>query len=110
MNTISAKKLSIGLLKSGLFLFILLFVQAAANAQERASYDSNTYVEAGTNSWRWNGGTTRTIYNPLDGGVFMKYTLTSQGNSVQDPLNNVKKISFGKPVLLTTPITMHRSS
>lgn len=81
MNTINAKKLSIGLLKSGLFLFVLLLIQAAANAQERASYDGNTYVEAGTNNWRWNGGTTRTIYNPLDGGVFMKYTMTSQGNS-----------------------------
>lgn len=51
----------------------------------RASYDSNPFTEDSLKpgEWRWMGGNpfTRTIYNPLDGGVLLKYKQNGQGNS-----------------------------
>jgi len=48
-----------------------------------ASYDSNPYKQdtSRANNWEWVGGKERTIYNPLDGGVLLKYTMNSQGNA-----------------------------
>jgi hypothetical protein len=66
----------------------------------RASYDSNPFVADSTKAgeWRWNGGNpfTRTIYNPLDGGVLLKYKQSGQGNSdgCSGPDNPVYKAFF----------------
>lgn len=88
MNTINIKKISISIIRSGLAAFILLSALMAASAQTpvRASYDSNPYVDDPTNKdnpYKWNGGlpATRIIYNPLDGGILLKYTMNSQANA-----------------------------
>ncbi len=68
----------------------------------RASYDSNPYTLDSTvtneNKWKWTGGNpfTRTIYNPLDGGVLLKYTQNGQGNAdgCSGPDNPVYKAFF----------------
>ncbi|WP_373541712.1 hypothetical protein [Chamaesiphon sp.] len=44
------------------------------------SYDPPQYQTVG-NNYQWTGGDTRTIYNPLDGGIFLQYKPTSFGNS-----------------------------
>lgn len=58
---------------------------ASAGELVRASYDSNPFVADSLKpgEWRWMGGNpfTRTIYNPLDGGVLLKYKQNGQGNS-----------------------------
>ncbi len=45
------------------------------------SYDPPMYREANPNTFVWTGGDTRTIYNPLDGGIFLQYKPSSFGNS-----------------------------
>ncbi len=73
----------------------------------RASYDSNPYVLDNTitneNKWRWTGGNpfTRTIYNPLDGGVLLKYEQNGQGNAdaCSGPSNPVYKAFFQQACL-----------
>jgi hypothetical protein len=66
----------------------------------RASYDSNPFVADSTKAgeWKWRGGNpfTRTIYNPLDGGVLLKYKQNGQGNSdgCSGPDNPVYKAFF----------------
>ena len=55
-----------------------------ATAYGYASYLSNPFTQDPTNSenpWKWAGGTKRTIFNPLDGGVLLEYSMTSQGNA-----------------------------
>ena len=51
----------------------------------RSSYESNPFVAdtSKPGEWKWTGGSPfiRTIYNPLDGGVLMKYKQEVQGNS-----------------------------
>ena len=45
------------------------------------SYDPPKYREDSPTNFVWTGGETRTIYNPLDGGIFLQYKPTSFGNS-----------------------------
>ena len=50
----------------------------------RFSYDSNPFIPDPNNAenpWKWNGPTERTIYNPLDGGLLLKYRFTRQNNA-----------------------------
>jgi hypothetical protein len=60
---------------------------ASSGELVRASYDSNPYVFDNTitneNKWKWTGAFpfTRTIYNPLDGGILLKYTMDYQKNA-----------------------------
>jgi hypothetical protein len=72
-------------IKLSVFVLAIFLIQTIANAQTpvRASYDSNPYQKdtKSENNWIWVGGNERTIYNPLDGGVLLKYTMTSQRNS-----------------------------
>ena len=70
-------------LQISLLTLLMFFAQSLVNAQSpvRASYDSNPYTKISDTNFQWNGGTERTIYNPLDGGVLLKYTMTSQGNA-----------------------------
>ncbi len=73
----------------------------------RASYDSNPYVLDNTitneNKWRWTGGNpfTRIIYNPLDGGILLKYKQNGQGNAdgCSGPSNPVYKAFFQQACL-----------
>ena len=73
---------------------------ASAGELVRASYDSNPFVADSTKAgeWRWTGGNpfTRIIYNPLDGGVLLKYKQNGQGNSdgCSGPDNPVYKAFF----------------
>ncbi len=73
---------------------------ASAGELVRASYDSNPFVADSTKAgeWIWNGGNpfTRTIYNPLDGGVLLKYKQNGQRNSdgCSGPSNPVYKAFF----------------
>lgn len=66
----------------------------------RSSYDSNPFVPDGAKpgEWKWAGGSPfeRTIYNPLDGGVLLRYTQDYQGNSdgCSGPDNPVYKSFF----------------
>lgn len=66
----------------------------------RASYDSNPFVADGAKAgeFRWTGGSPfiRTIYNPLDGGVLLKYKQNGQRNSdgCSGPDNPVYKAFF----------------
>ena len=68
-----------------LLTLLMAFAQSPAHAQTpvRASYDANLYQKDSgrANNWIWIGGKERTIYNPLDGGVLLKYTTESVANS-----------------------------
>ncbi len=73
----------------------------------RGSYDSNPYTLDSSitneNKWKWTGGNpfTRTIYNPLDGGVLLKYKQNGQGNAdaCSGPDNPVYKAFFQQACL-----------
>jgi hypothetical protein len=73
----------------------------------RTSYDSNRYVRnttATNEEWNWSGGVpfTRTIYNPLDGGVLLKYKQTvAQRNSdgCSGPTGEPWRTIFQQPCL-----------
>jgi hypothetical protein len=54
----------------------------------RFSFDCNLYLEDAAdkaNPWKWNSGTSttfeRTIYNPLDGGILLKYKMPKPSDS-----------------------------
>ena len=68
-----------------LLTLLIAFAQSPAQAQPpvRSSYDANLYQKDTTrsNNWIWVGGNERTIYNPLDGGVLLRYRTESVGNS-----------------------------
>jgi hypothetical protein len=59
-------------------VFILRKEVAGADAVRLSYDDPLPYVEVGPRSWKWNQGVpyTRTIYNPLDGGVLLRYEMT----------------------------------
>ncbi len=68
-------------------LFKLPLLATVANV-ERASFDNNPVIAdssiTGNDRYKWNGGAPfeRTIYNPLDGGVLLRYKQTeAQRNS-----------------------------
>lgn len=73
------------ILQISFLALMIFFAQSSAHAQApiRASYDSNPYKKDPTksDSWKWTGETERTIYNPLDGGVLLAYTMEYQGDS-----------------------------
>jgi hypothetical protein len=85
LNWIQKHKVEISMFTSLLPLLMFFLFEVAANAQApvRASYDGPqpfTPDPASPGNWKWTGVTnaegiaTRTIYNPLDGGVLLKYT------------------------------------
>lgn len=64
---------------------LMFLIQSPSQAQNlvRPSYDSNPYQKdtSKENNWKWVGPKERTIYNPLDGGILLKYTAEKYGDS-----------------------------
>jgi hypothetical protein len=99
MKKIGSRLLSRLLLSSTLMLLITNTAKAQGDIHPQAStannyisllsnedglvpsYDPPKYREDSPNNFGWIGGDTRTIYNPLDGGIFLQYKPTSFGNS-----------------------------
>jgi hypothetical protein len=87
-NGMKMKRSSRIFLNVGMIILAVAASQALVRAQApiRTSYDEGidrfTDTGKGDSPWKWNGGDERTIYNPLDGGVLLKYKgMMTQGNS-----------------------------
>jgi len=83
LSRIHSRERALSFITVLLSLFTVLIFQLTAGAQApvRASYDGPLpFTQSGPNNWKWTGSktptgeTTRTIYNPLDGGILLQYS------------------------------------
>jgi hypothetical protein len=80
MKKFTSRLLASLLLSSTAIVLIPTTTKAQNEVGLVPSYDPPQYQTVG-NNYQWTGGDTRTIYNPLDGGIFLQYKPTSFGLS-----------------------------